>query len=189
MAEADRTYTMGLAAPRQAAELTQVKLARRMEQPHDLLLSTSTPMSGKPTRGRAAHGLSGSREAPGELLVLTVSGSGRRVRGFGSAAVFGVEAQGLFELVFEDDDAAGGLDGGPVVDKFPGAGRDAQLVAGVAAVAALGAERGDQAGLADSAQEALGGAEHLGGPAHRVGGVVVVVEPAVGLACRHRTSR
>ena len=50
MAEADLTYAMGLAALRQAAELTQVELARRlgvtqaaisrMEQPHDLLLST-----------------------------------------------------------------------------------------------------------------------------------------------------
>jgi DNA-binding XRE family transcriptional regulator len=50
MDEADRTYAMGLAALRQAAELTQVELARRMgvtqaavsrmEQPHDLLLST-----------------------------------------------------------------------------------------------------------------------------------------------------
>ncbi|MDQ2814995.1 MAG: helix-turn-helix domain-containing protein [Actinomycetota bacterium] len=50
MAEADRTYAMGLAALRQAAELTQAELARRLgvtqaavsriEQPHDLLLST-----------------------------------------------------------------------------------------------------------------------------------------------------
>ncbi len=50
MAEADRTYAMGLAALRQAAELTQVELARRMgitqaaisrmERSHDLLLST-----------------------------------------------------------------------------------------------------------------------------------------------------
>jgi DNA-binding transcriptional regulator YiaG len=50
MADADRTYAMGLAALRQAAELTRVELARRMgitqaavsrmEQPHDLLLST-----------------------------------------------------------------------------------------------------------------------------------------------------
>ncbi|WP_322763338.1 helix-turn-helix transcriptional regulator [Frankia sp. Cr2] len=50
MAEADRTHAMGLAALRRAAELTQVELARRMgvtqaaisrlEQPHDLLLST-----------------------------------------------------------------------------------------------------------------------------------------------------
>lgn len=35
-----------------------------------------------------------------------------------------------------------------MVDKVPDAGRDAQLVAGVAAVAALRAERGDQAGFA-----------------------------------------
>jgi len=50
MEDADRTYAMGLAALRQAAKLTQVELARRMgvtqaavsrmEQPHDLLLST-----------------------------------------------------------------------------------------------------------------------------------------------------
>ena len=50
MAEADRTYAMGLAALRQAAELTQSELARRLgvtqaaigriEQLHDLLLST-----------------------------------------------------------------------------------------------------------------------------------------------------
>jgi DNA-binding transcriptional regulator YiaG len=49
IAEADRTYAIGLAALRQAAELTQVELARRlgvtqaaisrMEQPHDLPLS------------------------------------------------------------------------------------------------------------------------------------------------------
>lgn len=52
MAEADRTHARGLAALRQAAELTQVELAgrmgvtqaavSRMEQPHDLLLSTLT---------------------------------------------------------------------------------------------------------------------------------------------------
>lgn len=50
MEDADRTYAMGLAALRQAAELTQVELAMklgvsqaavsRIEQPHDLLLST-----------------------------------------------------------------------------------------------------------------------------------------------------
>lgn len=50
MDDADRTYAMGLAALRQAADLTQVELARklgvsqaavsRIEQPHDLLLST-----------------------------------------------------------------------------------------------------------------------------------------------------
>lgn len=50
MEDADRTYAMDLAALRQAADLTQVELARklgvsqaavsRIEQPHDLLLST-----------------------------------------------------------------------------------------------------------------------------------------------------
>ena len=50
MEDADRTYAMGLAALRRAAELTQVELAKklgvsqaavsRIEQPHDLLLST-----------------------------------------------------------------------------------------------------------------------------------------------------
>jgi Helix-turn-helix domain len=50
VAEADRTYAMGLAALRQAAALTQVELVRRLgvtqdaithiEQPYDLLLST-----------------------------------------------------------------------------------------------------------------------------------------------------
>lgn len=54
--------------------------------------------------------------------------------------MFGVDAPGLFELVLEDDDAAGGLDGGAVIDEFPGPGRDAQLIAGVAAVAALGTQ-------------------------------------------------
>ena len=121
------------------------------------------------------------------MRVLGVSGRGRGVVGFGGAVVLGVDALGLFELVFEDDDAAGGLDGGAVVDELAGAGRDAELVAGVAAVAAIGAERGDQACLADRAQEALGGADHLGGPAHRVGGVVVV-ESLVGAACCHRAS-
>ena len=58
MVEADRTYAMGLAALRQAAELTQVEPARRLgvtqaaisriEQPHDLLLwgpPSSVPFS------------------------------------------------------------------------------------------------------------------------------------------------
>src|ERR1035438_4413098 len=55
MAEADRTYAMGLAALRQAADLTQVELARRLgvtqaavsriEQPHDLLDRKSTRLN------------------------------------------------------------------------------------------------------------------------------------------------
>ena len=72
--------------------------------------------------------------------------------------------------------------GVPCVDQFAGAGGDAQLVAGVAAVTALGAQRGDQPGLADGPQEAGRGADHLRGAAHRVGGVVVVVESVGGLA-------
>jgi len=39
---------------------------------------------------------------------------------FGVAAVLGVDALGFFEPVFEDDDAAGGLDRGSLVDQFPG---------------------------------------------------------------------
>src|SRR6478752_5553429 len=61
-----------------------------------------------------------------------------RVRGLGGAAVFVVDAPGFFELVLKDDDAAGGLDRCALVDEFAGAGGDAQLVAGVAAVAAGG---------------------------------------------------
>ena len=48
------------------------------------------------------------------------------------------------------------------------------LVARVVAVAACGARRGDQSVLAETAEEGRGGAEHVGGPAHGVGGVVVV---------------
>ncbi len=95
--------------------------------------------------------------------------------------------QGFLELVFEDDDAAGGLEGGALVDEFPGAGGQAQLVAGVAAVSAGGALRGDQFRFVEAAQEALGGAEHLGGPAHGVGGVVLVVEHVLGVLA-HSTS-
>jgi hypothetical protein len=54
--------------------------------------------------------------------------------------VFFVDALGFFELAFEDDDAAGGLDRGALVDELTGAGSDLQLVAGVAAVAAFRAQ-------------------------------------------------
>ena len=50
---------------------------------------------------------------------------GRWRVGCGAAAVFGIDALGLFELVFEDDDAAGGFDGCALVDEFAGAGGDA----------------------------------------------------------------
>ncbi len=52
-----------------------------------------------------------------------------------------VDAQRLGELVFQDDDAAGGFHRGALVDEFPGARGQAQLVAGVAAMAAAGAQR------------------------------------------------
>jgi hypothetical protein len=103
--------------------------------------------------------------------------------------VFVVDALGFFELVFEDDDAAGGFDRGAVVDEFPGAGGDAQLVAGVAAVAARGAQRGDQAGVAEGAEEALGGARSSAArPIVYAGGVVVIVESAERVVCCHCTS-
>src|SRR5690606_18932601 len=96
----------------------------------------------------------------------------------------------LFQLVLEDDDAAGILDLRALVDQFSGAGGDAQLVAGVTAVASVGAQRGDQAVLAERAEEGGGGAEHLGGPAHGVGGIVVIVElvGGAGTARGHSTS-
>ncbi|CAM5276865.1 hypothetical protein SVIRM249S_07021 [Streptomyces viridochromogenes] len=98
----------------------------------------------------------------GKVLVLSSGGHPEASHGGGTKL--------LFELVFEDDDAAGGLDGGALVDELASPGGDAQLIAGVTAVAALGAQRSDQAVLAESSEEGGGGAEHLGGPAHRVGG-------------------
>ena len=74
--------------------------------------------------------------------------------GRGGAAELFVESQGFLELVLQDDDPAGSLDRGALVDQLAGARGDTQLVARVAAVAALGAQRGDQARLAQSAQEA-----------------------------------
>lgn len=89
--------------------------------------------------------------------------------------------EGFFQLVFEDDDPAGGFEGRAVVDHLPGSCGQAQLVAGVAAVSAGGAERDDQLCLVEAAQEVLRGAHDLRGAAHGVGGVVVVVEHVVGL--------
>jgi hypothetical protein len=47
-----------------------------------------------------------------------------------------VVLEGFFELVFEDDDPAGGFQSGALIDHLPGACGQAQLVAGVAAVPA-----------------------------------------------------
>ena len=48
-------------------------------------------------------------------------------------------------------------------------------------MAALGAQGGDQTRFAQRPEECRGGADHLGGAAHGVGGVVVVIK-AVGEA-------
>ena len=50
---------------------------------------------------------------------------------------FSIDTSGLGELVFEDDDAARGIECGALVDQFAGSGGETQLVSGVAAVAAL----------------------------------------------------
>jgi hypothetical protein len=70
------------------------------------------------------------------------------VPGRALAFVFGVDAQRLGELVFQDDDPAGGFHRRPLVDQFPGPGRQPKLVARVAAVATAGAFRLDQFGSA-----------------------------------------
>jgi hypothetical protein len=70
-----------------------------------------------------------------------------------AAVKFGVDGVGFGELVFEDDDAARGIQCGAVVDEFTGSGREPQLVTGVAAVSALGALRGEQFRLVEAAQE------------------------------------
>src|SRR3954451_23500771 len=98
-----------------------------------------------------------------------------------------IDAPRFVQLVFQDDDPAGRLDGGPGVDEFADPGCDAQLVAGVAAVSAGGAQRDDQLCGAQGPQECRGDADHVRGPAHGVGGVVVVVQlvdrSGAGTAC------
>jgi len=69
------------------------------------------------------HAWAAAAKLLGESQVPAVSGprpldSPIRRRGRYSALM----ALGFFELVFEDDDAAGGLDGSSVVDEFPGRG-------------------------------------------------------------------
>jgi len=138
------------------------------------------------TRGREPEDLWPDEAAlPGELARVLLPGfAGRLVsRGAWSAGwsrvaggELGVDTLGFGELVFQDDDAAGGLQRVALVDQFTGAAGQPQLVAGVAAVAAGRALRLDQPGLAQAPQEPLRGAEYLGGPAHGVGGIVVIVE-------------
>lgn len=61
--------------------------------------------------------------------------------------VFGVDALRFLESVLEVTIRQAASMGGAPVDKFPGAGGDAQLIARVAPVSTGGADRGDQAVL------------------------------------------
>jgi hypothetical protein len=81
MDDADRAYAMGLAALRQAAELTQIELARklgvtqaavsRMEQPHDMLLSTlSAYLEAVGGQARVIVQFAGGREVELDLSTL-----------------------------------------------------------------------------------------------------------------------
>jgi hypothetical protein len=58
--------------------------------------------------------------------------------------VFVVVAQSFFELVLEDDDAAGRGHVGTLITHLAGPGGQADLVAGVTAVPTPGTERVDQ---------------------------------------------
>ena len=110
------------------------------------------------------------------------SGSGlfgrgaRSVRLLLGVSKFGVDASGFGELVFEDDDPARRLQRGTAGDEFVGAGGDAELVAGVAAVPAVGALRGEEFRGVETTQERLPDPENVGGLAHAVRRVIFVVE-------------
>jgi hypothetical protein len=93
-----------------------------------------------------------------------------------SALVALMVPESVFELVFEDDDPAGRLQGGAAVDHLPSPGGQTQLIAGVTTVPACGPERRDQFRLVESAQEVGRGAGDLRGATHRVGGEVLIVE-------------
>jgi hypothetical protein len=95
------------------------------------------------------------------------------------AVQFGVDGVGFGELVFEDDDAARCVECGAVIDEFAGPGSDAQLVAGVAAVSALGPLGGEEFRFVEAAQESWGGSQDLSGATHAVGGVVLVIDLVV----------
>src|SRR3954453_24045044 len=82
--------------------------------------------------------------------------------------------EGFLQLILEDDDPAGGFQGGALLDHLPGPCGEAQLVAGVATVATGRPERREEFCLPEPAQEVLRGAGDFRGAAHRIGGVVVV---------------
>ena len=92
---------------------------------------------------------------------------------------FGVDGVGLSELIFKDDDAARRVERGAAVDEFTNPRRDPQLIAGVAAVSALGALRCQKFRLVEASQEPWGGSQDLCGATHAVGGVVLVIELVV----------
>src|SRR6185369_10528054 len=83
--------------------------------------------------------------------------------GFLAALVFLVLPEGFFELVLEDDDPAGGFERDALVDHLSSPCGEAQLIAGVAAVSAGRAERGDQLRLVEPTQEVLRSAGDLRG--------------------------
>src|SRR6185295_15489046 len=92
----------------------------------------------------------------------------RAVGELADAAVGGVE------LVLQGDDPAGGRQGRAAVDQLAHPGGQVELVPGVAAVPAGGAVRLDEPGRVEGTQEGRGHADHVGGPAHRVRGVMEV---------------
>ena len=61
--------------------------------------------------------------------------------GVEAALEFGVDGVGLSQLIFKDDDATRRVEGGAAIDQFTSPRGDPQLIAGVAAVAALRALR------------------------------------------------
>lgn len=113
---------------------------------------------------------------------LRVAVTGRTSGGHGSLlldallAELVVDTQGFGELVFQDDDAAGGFQRGARIDQLACPGSQAQLVAGVAAMATFGALRLDQFGGAQAAQERGADSEDFRCTAHAVGGVVLIIE-------------
>jgi hypothetical protein len=112
------------------------------------------------------------------------SGSGlfgrgaRSVRLLLGVSKFGVDTARFGELIFEDDDPARRLQGGAAGDEFVGASGETELVAGVAAVSAVGALRGEEFRGVETTQERLPHTENVGGLAHAVRRVVFVVKSA-----------
>jgi hypothetical protein len=90
---------------------------------------------------------------------LTACHQPHRVTGDGGRGC----AQSFLELVFEDDDRYGGGHVGALITHLAGPGREANLVAGVAAVPAPGAELVDQFRVAQPAQKVRGAADDLRG--------------------------